>query len=259
MGRGGTVGVKRTERGIILIALLIAMVVIAVLIAALSAINVTGFLSGPLYVGSTQAFYTAQAGAEYGLRYATDNSSLFCADPVALFSALGTVSFGNGRFTLSYDKGLNRLTAEGRIGDARRSVTIDSFDSFLPGCSCLTLDSSYVPYRSGNVGYYRMLNNCSCPVRIVYVYIAKTGGNRAQLTRIRFNSSSRWTGSAWVSTDSGSPTFFDTSDYNLPTSARLCDLRCNNANQVSGTWYVTIYYNDCSGTLTSTTATFTIP
>ena len=70
----------------------------------------------PLYINSTQAFYIAQAGVEYGLRYATDNISSFCANPVALFSSLGPISFGNGTFTLSYDTGLKRLTAaEGQV------------------------------------------------------------------------------------------------------------------------------------------------
>jgi len=254
------------EQGFMLIALVIAMLVIALLVGALVSINVTKDLSGPLYVNSTQAFYLAQAGAEYGLRYATDNNSSFCADPVALFSALGSISSGNGTFTLSYDGGLKQLTSIGEVGTigdagyAKRSVTIDSFDSFQPGCACLDIDASYTPYRSGRVAYYRMLNNCGCSVRILYVYIAKTGGtNQARLDRIRFNGSSRWTGSTLVSTDPASPTYFNTSDYNLPTGARNCDLRCRNANQVAGTWYVTFYYNDCSATLTSTTVSFTIP
>jgi hypothetical protein len=247
------------ENGFILIALVIAMVVIAILITALISINVTRNLSEPLYVNSTQAFYIAHAGAEFGMRYATENISAFCADPVGFITAIGTKNFGNGTFVLSFDNANNRLTSLAQVGTARRSVRIDSFTQFLPTCSCFVLDPSYTPNRSGNVVNFRMLNNCGCSLRIFYVYIAKTGGNQARLNRIRFNGSTRWSGTGtWVSTNPASPTLFNTTDYDLPTGARLCDLRCVNATQVTGTWYVTFYYNDCSGTLTSTTVSFTI-
>lgn len=248
------------NRGSILITLLIAMIMLSVLVAAFTSFMSAKRLSAPLYVNSTQAFFIAQAGLEYGLRYATDNSSSFCTDPVTLFSSLGTMSFGNGTFTVTYDNGLNRLTSVGQVGYAKRSVTIDSFDSYLPGCECLTLDASYTEYKIDKVAYYRMLNNCGCAVRIFSVSIAKTGGNQARLDRIRFNSSSKWTGSGtWVSTDPASPTYFNTTDYDLPTGARACDLRCKNANQVAGTWYVTFVYRDCSGSTKTSTVSFNIP
>jgi hypothetical protein len=256
--------VNRAERGIILIALLIAMVVIAVLIAALSAINITGFLSGPLYVGSTQAFYTAQAGAEYGLRYATDNSSSFCADPAALFSALGTVSFGNGKFTLVYDKGLNRLTAQGQVGDARRTITIDSFDSFLPGCGLIVLDPALTPYRSGTGTstrvYYQTINNASCTLRITSIGLAKNNGVPAQVSQLYFASTRVWNSNVWISANSSSPTVLNTTDYNMVAHAvRLNYIRVRATAQASGTWYVTYYYNDCSGKASSSTIAFSIP
>ena len=255
---------KHTERGVILIALMIAMVVIAVLIAALSSINVTRFLSGPLYVKSTQAFYVAQAGAEYGLRYATDNISSFCADPVVLFSSLGPISFGNGTFTLSYDTGLKRLTAVGQTGDAKRSVTIDSFDSFLPSCGLIILDPALTPYRSGTGtntrAYYQTINNASCTLRITSIGLAKSNGAQAQVSQLYFASTRVWNNNVWISTDQSTPTVLNTTDYNMTAHAvRLNYIRVRATAQASGTWYVTFYYNDCSGTPTSSTITFAIP
>jgi hypothetical protein len=274
--------VKRTERGFILIALLIAMVVLALLVAALVSLNVTKYLSEPLYTNSTKAFYIAQGGIEYCMRRATDcildNSTCpsgvaFCSDPAGFITALGPQNFGNGTFKLSIDitnPSNYKLTSVGTIvtgggNTSKRTITVENFTQFLPPCDCCKsnnpafLTCGCLP-QSGNNAPYTLNNHTSCALNITRMDIAKSGGTaQARATRIGLNGIQVWSGSTMVSTNPASPTAFIITAYNLPIGSSLDNyIRCNGANQVPGHWYITFYFRDCSNNPQTVTIDFTL-
>ena len=96
----------------------------------------------PIY--STQAFFIAQSGMEYGIRYcsdqgwrgATESSGRLDYDRLNDIGVnqrnivLGNV---NGRFTISYNTGTNVLTSTGEINNSteKRIVSVSNFNQFL--------------------------------------------------------------------------------------------------------------------------------
>jgi len=77
-------------------------------------------------IQSTQAFFLAQSGVEFAIRYAQENG-------VSTLNGT-TRPLGNGQFSLTYDtSGTGTLTSNGQVpaGTTRRSIRISNFTSFL--------------------------------------------------------------------------------------------------------------------------------
>jgi hypothetical protein len=89
-------------------------------------------VSFPIY--SNQAFFIAQSGVEYAVRYSADQG---WTTPTALLglNAVGVnqKNLGNGRFTINYNDTNNTLTSVGEVptGTERRRISVSNFTSFL--------------------------------------------------------------------------------------------------------------------------------
>ncbi|MBW2570271.1 MAG: hypothetical protein JRE47_13140 [Deltaproteobacteria bacterium] len=121
----------RDDKGVTLITLIIAITIFAVFITVFSYVMIAKHGSETLYVQSTQAYAVAQAGIEYGIRYATDNEVNFFANPISIFPDTPQ-SFGNGSFTLKYDSN-NTLTSTGTVGVAVREIILQNFAGWVAG------------------------------------------------------------------------------------------------------------------------------
>jgi hypothetical protein len=95
----------------------------------------------PIY--STQAFYIAQSGMEYGVRYCSDQGWRGATDTGRLdYDRLNdsgvnqrNIILGkvNGKFTINYNTGTGVLTSTGEINQSteKRIVTVSNFNQFL--------------------------------------------------------------------------------------------------------------------------------
>ena len=97
-----------------------------------------------LPIQSTQAFFIAQSGVEYAVRYA---SSQNWATPAVLLGlnnpAVNQRTLGGGNFTINYDRTTNTLTSIGVIPSAsERRVAVSNFTSFLQNPRGIILDPS---------------------------------------------------------------------------------------------------------------------
>jgi hypothetical protein len=92
-----------------------------------------------LSVNSTQAFFIAESGVEFAVRYAVSQSWL---TPASLNGLDGLQrNLGRGRFTLGYDQNTNTLTSTGVITNAsERRVKVSNFTSFLQNPKGVILD-----------------------------------------------------------------------------------------------------------------------
>lgn len=91
----------------------------------------------PIY--SNQAFFIAQSGLEYAIRYASNQGWRGTTDSgVYDLTHLNDVgvnqrNLGNGQFTINYNNGTNVLTSTGTMTNAspRRVVKVSNFTGFL--------------------------------------------------------------------------------------------------------------------------------
>jgi hypothetical protein len=87
----------------------------------------------PIY--STQAFFIAQSGLEYAIRYCSDQGWRGVTDggTYDLTRLNGSYPLGNGTFALNYDQLTNTLTSTGQImgSSENRVVQVSNFSPFL--------------------------------------------------------------------------------------------------------------------------------
>jgi len=131
------------NKGVTLITLIIAITIFAVFITVFSYVMIAKHGSEVLYVQSTRAYAVAQAGIEYGIRYATDKYILNHNYNYSDFPI--TKSLGSGSFTLGYSAANNTLTSTGTVGTAVRVITVSHFRALVKGKG-ISLDYSYTPY-----------------------------------------------------------------------------------------------------------------
>jgi hypothetical protein len=131
------------SKGISVIFLIIAMLLMVIIGYIFSYLIPTKQKSVVFPIQSTQAFFLAQSGVEFAVRYAKDQgwttTTLLNNFNIAPNNTRG---LGAGRFTLTYTNvapNLDTLTSVGEvpIGTVRRSVRISNFTTFL----------SYFAYR----------------------------------------------------------------------------------------------------------------
>jgi hypothetical protein len=85
-------------------------------------------------IQSTQAFFIAQSGVEFAVKYAITQTPLPWTTPAQLNGLDNmTRTLGAGRFILDYDSANNRLISVGEvpIGTVRRRIVVSNFTSFL--------------------------------------------------------------------------------------------------------------------------------
>lgn len=258
--------------GISVVALVIILLLLSTLGISLVSLIITKQKSALLPLKSTQAFYVAQAGIEYAIRYAANDPNF---DPDVSFSV--TESLGAGSFSVTYDEVNRSITSTGTAGTAKRVITLASFPVYVAG-GVITLDPGNAPYTAPvlpalpggpvlpalpvipllifNV-CVPTLNNYDCDVYIFQIDLAKEGGTKAaRLNKMEIGGTVVWTGNKVdVSTDPDSPTTFPFDQYTMAPGAALDKIEVQATAEVSGTWHLTFHYSrqtDLSDPETST-------
>ena len=139
-------------------------------------------------IQSTQAFFIAQSGVEFAVRYATDNGWT----TTALLNNLDgiTRNLGSGRFTLSYNYGTDgdKLTSIGEVPNAneRRRNSVSNFTSFLQTQVLIIDPGSPLPYwfSPRTVARFYIKNIGSSSVTLTAFSVSWKEPPDRQLTRI---------------------------------------------------------------------------
>ncbi len=135
------------SRGISVLFLVIAMMLMVAIGYVFSYLIPTKQKSVALTISSTQAFFIAQSGVEFAIRYAQVNG---VGDLNGMTRSFGTPPIG--RFSLIYNSaGTGTLTSVGEvpIGTERRRVTVSNFTSFLAPITINYHGSASTPYDNG--------------------------------------------------------------------------------------------------------------
>ncbi len=118
------------SKGISVLFLVIAMMLMVSIGYVFSYLIPTKQKSVSLAVSSNQAFFLAQSGVEFAVRYATDQG--WTTKPALNGLDNMTRDLGRGRFILDYDEPNDRLISTGQIPNASvRRIAINNFTSFL--------------------------------------------------------------------------------------------------------------------------------
>jgi hypothetical protein len=127
------------SKGVSILFLVIAMVLMITIGYVFSYLIPTKQKSVSLTIHSTQAFFIAQSGVEFGVRYAVSQNWL---TPASLNGLDGLQrNLGRGGFTLDYDRNTNTLTSIGVITNAsERRVKVSNFTSSLTNPKGIILD-----------------------------------------------------------------------------------------------------------------------
>ncbi len=122
------------SKGISVLFLVIAMLVMVAIGYVLSYLIPTKLKSVIFPINSTQAFFIAQSGVEYAIRYSSSQDWRTTATLVGLNNpGVNQRNLGNGRFTINYNNGTDTLTSTGEItgSSERRIVKVANFSQFL--------------------------------------------------------------------------------------------------------------------------------
>jgi len=136
-GRLGGIFLRMNSKGISVLFLVIAMLLMVTIGYVFSYLIPTKQKSVRFPIYSTQAFYIAQSGVEFAIRYAQDQGWRGATDnSIFDLNRLNGISrtLGNGTFTLSYNNTLGDiLTSTGQITGSteNRVVRVSSFSPFL--------------------------------------------------------------------------------------------------------------------------------
>jgi len=142
------------SKGLSVLFLVIAMMLMVTIGYVFSYLIPTKQKSVSLTVSSNQAFFLAQSGVEFAVRYATDYGLSSLSSPI-------TKSLGRGSFTITYEPTpVDRLTSDGVVPNAsQRKIVVSSFSSFVqkklvlvPGSPCWVISNQRVRFDIRNDG-----------------------------------------------------------------------------------------------------------
>jgi len=124
-------GVRLGTKGFSVLFLFIAMLLMITFGYVLSYIIPAKQRSVSSTIQSQQAFFLAQSGVEFAVRYASDNN---WTTKTLLNNLNGlTRNLGNGRFALTYNSSNDTLTSVGEVpnGTERRRINVSNFTQFV--------------------------------------------------------------------------------------------------------------------------------
>jgi hypothetical protein len=157
-------------------------------------------------IQSTQAFFIAQSGVEYAVRYAVAHNWRTAADLAGLnVAGVNQRNLGTGRFTITYTNvapNLDTLTSSGEVpgGTEKRRITVTNFTTFMQ--QHLVLDTTYAPclhytLAGGNYTYevyFYILDTDLAGNTILNSFRASWDVDPPTINRVRFTATNRWTG-----------------------------------------------------------------
>jgi len=133
--RLGGVFFLTNSKGVSVIFMIVAMLLMVILAYVFSYLIPTKQKSVVYSIQSTQAFFLAQSGVEFAVRFAKDNlwTSKHLLNANLNTAPNNTRTFGTGTFTLTYTSSSDTLTSVGQVptGTQRREIVVSNFSQFV--------------------------------------------------------------------------------------------------------------------------------
>jgi hypothetical protein len=260
--------ILKSSKGISVLFLVIAMLLMVTIGYVFSYLIPTKQKSVSFVIYSTQAFYLAQSGVEFGIRRAVQGPWL---TPTLLDANINNMplTLGPGTFTINYDCPTNTLTSIGAIPGvapnvSERRIALSNFTSFLANPTGLIIDPRS-PAQCWSLGTQRarfyIRNATESSITVTAFSASWSGVASRRLTRIDMGGAQKYSGSLASPTARtnfnrpfGGP-FSQTinSDVAIPVEIRWNNNITGNIiisfyYQSGGIWYNYIFYLNPCGT-----------
>lgn len=167
------------SKGISILFLVMAMLLIVMIGYVFSYLIPAKQKSISFVLQSTQAFYIAQSGVEFAVRYAADNG-LGSLDGL-------TRTLGQGSFSLTYNSATDTLISSGAVptGTERRRIRVSKFSQFLQPAIILDPDSETPCWQTSNqVVVFYIKNISTAPITINAFSASWSQSHNTNLRRI---------------------------------------------------------------------------
>jgi hypothetical protein len=262
-GRNLLCSLPINSKGISVIFLVIAMMLMVTIGYVFSYLIPTKQKSVSFVTQSPQAFFIAQSGVEYAVRYAVAHNWRTTADLAPLNGV--NRNLGAGRFTINYTNiapNLDTLTSWGEVPNSteRRRITVTNFTSFMQ--QHLVLDTTYDPClhytrAGGNYTYelyFHMIDIDPAGLSTIRLnsFRASWDVDPPAINRIRLSNTDT-SGSTTVF--NGTPVYnngdpivpFDTSHTIQPTQEHLVRIRWDATPGIRDFSNLIVYFYDING------------
>ena len=198
-GRLGGILVLTNSKGISVLFLIIAMLLMITIGYVFSYLIPTKQKSISFAIHSTKAFFLAQSGVEFAVRYAVAGG---WTTPATLDTNINNLTRNlgdrNGRFTVDYDRPNNKLTSIGVIPNvSERRITVSNFTSFLTNPTGLILDPrSPTPCGANGTNTARFYIRNATESSVTLAYFSASWGGGGKLSGISMNGVPRFSSSS---------------------------------------------------------------
>jgi hypothetical protein len=232
------------SKGISVIFLVIAMLLMVTIGYVFSYLIPSKQKSVVFPIQSTQAFFIAQSGVEFAVRYATDNG---------LPTVNGmTRSLGPGSFSLSYNSSTDTLTSVGQVptGTTRRSVKVSNFTAFLGGEN-LILDPNFTPCLTTvggvHVVRFRIISSSGVTLNAFQAYWTGQPGSRT-ISSIIVGGTTAWNAGNYNANPypPASPTSFTSNQTIASNTSTLVQINFN-GTFIHGPYNVQVVFYSTTG------------
>ncbi len=188
--------------GLGLITLLIMILVLSIIIAVFSSLMTTKHFSSYLPVHSKKAFYLANAGIEYGIRYVYKRWHNFVLNPEGVIPNPPDYlekEFYGGKFQISYDKSKDTLISKGSYKVSERVLKLHHFSGYAsPSGSLSEIPSGPFPHKGKFPAedryslYIPLLKNVDKDLYVFRLDLAIVGPYKRYLKEIWFDKKLVW-------------------------------------------------------------------
>jgi hypothetical protein len=233
------------SKGISVLFLIIAMLLMITIGYVFSYLIPTKQTSIKFPISSTQAFFLAQSGLEYGIRYCSDQGWRGATDTGRLDhdrlndAAVNQRNLGNGRFTINYNTATNELTSTGEVSNTteKRILIVSNFNQFLR----LTFNSSpcWIPGYSNQRAQFNIIRWRTTGVTVnAFSATWQEDGAARNITTILMGGTTRFSGT--YNNGSGSRNFTG-GNQAVPLTSLLVEMRWDSAMTNPRNIVVTFY------------------
>lgn len=193
------------NKGFSILAVVLAILVLGIMGLSVAYLTAVGEVSNTNALDSTEAYYVAQAGAEYGIKqiYNSTTNTVSVGEP-------GT-ALGHGTYIISQTA--RTITSTGRVGNAKRTFTVTSPSE----ADCTPFDVSHVTVDDSNKLHHIYFNKtCLATTVIDKIQMSWQPNNGQKIEKVRIENTYVYNNSA----GQGSGEILELADYAITTASR---------------------------------------
>ncbi len=213
------------NKGFSILAVVLAILVLGIMGLSIAYLTAVGEVSKTNALDSTEAYYVAQAGAEYGIKQIYDSA----ANTVSVTEPGTTI--GHGTYIIS--QSARTITSTGRVGNAKRTFTVTSPSE----ADCTPFDVSHANIDSAGTLHHIYFNKtCLATTAIDKMTLSWTPNGGEKIQKVLIDNSTVYNNPSGAT----SGTLLELADYVLNNGSQHDFSKIEFNKKLSGTFTFTL-------------------